>query len=187
MPPKKSVTREDILTGAMALFRERGMEELGVRELARYLGCSTQPIYLSFSGLDALCEALVGRMWEIYISFIKHDGEDASVPPYKRMGLGYIRFAREESAIFRYLFMRPVTPQDPLADASFTDAVAVVERQLGLSHADAERFHVEQWLFIHGIASMLASGYLALDDAAISAMMTDVYLGLKARFCKEDE
>ena len=41
--------------------------------------------------------------------------------------------------------------------------------------------HIELWIFIHGIASMLVTGYLNLEETVISTMVTDVYQGLLAR------
>ena len=37
------------------------------------------------------------------------------------------------------------------------------------------------WIFIHGIAAMLVTGYLDLEEPVISSMLTDVYLGLLNR------
>ncbi len=187
MPPKKQITREDILEGAMELFRERGADALGARELARVLGCSTQPIYLSFSGMDALKSALHERIWQIYGAFLKREMSRTDMPPYKASGMGYIRFAREEPAIFRYLFMRPRAAEEQAEDGTeyFSDIVDLVQRQLGLSREAATRFHMEQWVFVHGIASMLATSYLDLDEECISDMLTELYMALKERYISE--
>ncbi len=189
MPPKKQITREDILQGAMTLFRERGMDAIGARELAHALGCSTQPIYLSFSGMDALKEALHEQMWVLYGAFLEHEMSRTDMPPYKASGMGYIRFAREEPAIFRYLFMRPRDAKEQAEDGTehFSNIVDIVQRQLGLSREAATRFHMEQWIFVHGIASMLATSYLDLDEESISGMLTELYLALKARYLSEQE
>lgn len=51
---KKQVTKEMILTTALKLLREQGYEAVNIKQLAQALGCSTQPVYLSFSGMDQL-------------------------------------------------------------------------------------------------------------------------------------
>jgi hypothetical protein len=38
------------------------------------------------------------------------------------------------------------------------------------------------WAFVHGIASMLATGFQQFSEALISQMMTDVYLGMRKQF-----
>ena len=47
-------------------------------------------------------------------------------------------------------------------------------------------FHLEMWIYVHGIASMAATSFLDWDTELISASLTDVYLGVLARF-KEKE
>ena len=47
----------------------------------------------------------------------------------------------------------------------------------------AERFHLELWIFVHGIASMIATSYLDWEMETVSEVLTDAYLRLKARFC----
>ncbi len=191
MPPKKQVTREDILAGALTLFREQGMEAINARELARVLGCSTQPIYLSFSGMEELKNALVEEFWRLYGDFLHREMERGDMPVYKASGMGYIRFAKQEREIFRYLFMRPRTPQeqngDGMGQAHFDAIIALVRRQLGLSEQDARRFHLEQWLFVHGIATMFATSYLDLEESDISEMLTDNYRGLRKQFLSKGE
>ena len=51
-----------------------------------------------------------------------------------------------------------------------------------MSRERAYRFHLEMWLFVHGIATMEATSYLNLDDEFISNALTDLYNGLKIRF-----
>ena len=37
--------------------------------------------------------------------------------------------------------------------------------------------HLEMWIFFHGVASMLVTGYLNLEEEMISAALTDLYFG----------
>lgn len=53
MPAKKQVTKEMILGAALRVLMEGGTEAVNVKSLAAELGCSTQPIYLSFDNMDA--------------------------------------------------------------------------------------------------------------------------------------
>ena len=47
MPPQKRIFREDILEAAADLVRQEGPAALSVRNIAKKLGCSTQPVYSS--------------------------------------------------------------------------------------------------------------------------------------------
>ena len=59
MPAKKQVTKEMILGAALRVLMEGGTEAVNVKSLAAELGCSTQPIYLSFDNMDALRKELI--------------------------------------------------------------------------------------------------------------------------------
>jgi len=50
---------------------------------------------------------------------------------------------------------------------------------------EAKLFHLEMWAFVHGIAAMMATGFLDLDRELVSRMLTDAYQGLRLRFGKE--
>ncbi|MBQ9512972.1 MAG: TetR/AcrR family transcriptional regulator, partial [Lachnospiraceae bacterium] len=56
MPKKPTTTKEAIIEGAFRLIQERGHNYLTVRNLAAFLGCSTQPIMYQFPSLDTLKE-----------------------------------------------------------------------------------------------------------------------------------
>lgn len=41
------------------------------------------------------------------------------------------------------------------------------------------------WIFVHGIATMIATDYLEISDDDISFMLTDMYQGLLKRFSEK--
>lgn len=55
-------------------------------------------------------------------------------------------------------------------------------KNLGLSEDEAFLFHLEMWIFVHGIATMTATSYLNWDIEFISMTLTDAYEGLKHRY-----
>ena len=58
----------------------------------------------------------------------------------------------------------------------------LIEKNLGLDEDAAYLFHLEMWLYVHGIAAMLATSYLDWDMALVSRMLTDGFLGLRLRY-----
>ena len=52
MPPKTKVSKEEILSTAVNLVRNDGENALNARNIARSLGCSTQPIFSNFINMD---------------------------------------------------------------------------------------------------------------------------------------
>lgn len=58
----------------------------------------------------------------------------------------------------------------------------LIQQNLGISEDEAYLFHLEMWLYVHGIATMIATSYLDWDDEFISRVLTDAYMGLKYHY-----
>ena len=181
MPPKHKVTKYALVSAALDLVRSEGVEVLNARRLAAELGCSTQPIFSNFSAMDELRRAVEDAANSIYEEFISRECEREDVPRYKAAGLGYIRFAAEERELFKLLFMRDRSGET-IGDGKeeLRPMVELIRAQTGLGEDEAYRFHVEMWVFVHGIATMIATGYLDWDEENASQMITDIYKGLCA-------
>ena len=52
MPAKKRITKDMILQTAMKILKKDGMDAVNIKNLAEELHCSTQPVYLSFNGME---------------------------------------------------------------------------------------------------------------------------------------
>lgn len=65
--------------------------------------------------------------------------------------------------------------------------IRLIQKNTGLSESDAHLFHAEMWIFVHGIATMIATSYLEWNSEMVSRMLTDGYEGLKARHCGRSE
>ena len=58
----------------------------------------------------------------------------------------------------------------------------LIQQGLGLNEEDAYLFNVEMWIYVHGIATMLATSYLEWDEMFISKVITDGFEGMKTRY-----
>ena len=59
---------------------------------------------------------------------------------------------------------------------------SMIQKSTGLEGNALSLFHLEMWAFVHGIATMLATGYLDLEWELISKMITDSYWGLRKQY-----
>ncbi len=183
MPAKKRIPREKILAAALETLREGGMEALNVTSLAARLGCSTQPIYLSFCNMEELKKSAANAAAEYYCSYLEAEVKKEKYPPYKAYGMGYIRFAQEERQLFRLMFLCDGSLKAEDGRMKSNDrAVEMVMRNTGLGRESAELFQAEMWIFVHGIATLIATSYLPLQEETVSEFLTDAYEGLRARF-----
>ncbi len=186
MPPKVKIAAEEIVEAALQLVRKEGAEALCARTLAAALGCSTQPIFSNFDSMESLGIAVYRRAEQECADFLKRETKRGEFPPYKANGMAYILFAKEERELFKLLYMCDRT-RTPIPESSeLTDEMeSILRGNTGLSADDAKLFHLEMWAFVHGIAAMFATGFLDLDRALVSRMLTDSYQGLCKQFQKE--
>ena len=182
MPPKVRFTREEIIRAALDITRESGPEALTARSLAARLDCSAKPIFGLFRRMDEVQQELLKAGYQFYGEAIARAMESGEYPPYKASGMAYISFARRQPQLFKVLFMRDRTGEpQPAEDELTRRIIGLIMKNTGLEEQAAYTLHIELWIFIHGIASMLVTGYLNLEETVISTMVTDVYQGLLAR------
>ena len=183
MPPKVKVTREDIINTAVDIVRKSGCETLNARNLAAVLNCSTQPVFSNFATMDELRFAVVDKANEICTEYINREIESGEYPAYKASGMAYIRFAKEEKELFKLLFMRDRSGETiNNDDEEIKPIIKIIMNNTGLCEKSAYMMHLEMWVYVHGIATMVATSYLDWKWEDISRMLTDCYEGTRKRY-----
>lgn len=183
MPPKFKFTREEIITAALNLTRENGISAVTARALGTRLGSSSKPIFGLFQNMEEVLQEVIKAANDLYQAYLKEDMESGSYPPYKASGMSYIRFAKEERELFKLLFMRDRSHEKIGEDfEQIRPLLQTIQKNTGMSEEEAYMFHLEMWIYVHGIATMIATGYLEWDWELISKMLTDSYLGIRTRF-----
>lgn len=185
MPPKFKYTKDEIISAALTVTRRIGLSGLTARALAAELGCSVKPIFVSFKSMEEVKQEVVKATHNLYQGYLKADMASGKYPQYKASGMAYIRFAKEEKELFKLLFMRDrsVEKKDE-DDDDIKPLLKLIQESTGMSVQDAYTFHVEMWIFVHGIATAIATNYLDLEEDYISRTITDAYMGIKSRFEK---
>lgn len=186
MPPKCRFTREEIIQAALELTAEKGVGALTARGLAQRLGSSAKPIFGLFANMEEVQQEVVKAANLRYQEYLRQDMSAGRYPPYKASGMAYIRFAREQKELFKLLFMRDRTHEEKAAGDELEALLGLIQKNMGLSRDDAYRFHLEMWIYVHGIATMIATAYLEWDMDFISAALTDAYQGLRLRFLPKE-
>lgn len=186
MPPKFKITKEQIIESALDIVRREGSGAINARNVAKALGCSTQPVFSNFETMDKLRFAVAERANELCEQYLKREVESGKYPPYKANGMAYTRFAKEERELFKLLYMFDRSKEAiPENEGLLIRMENTVQGNTGLDAQQAKLFHFEMWAFVHGIATMLATGYLDIPDELISKMLSDAYLGLRKQYGME--
>lgn len=186
MPPKVKFSREEIIAAALDIVREGGMTALTARSLAARLGSSAKPVFGLFENMQEVQKEVMLAANAEYQEFLYAEMMRGIYKPYKATGMAYIAFARKEKELFKLLFMRDRSDeQGDTRDESVADIIALISRNTGLSEEEARLFHLEMWIFVHGIATMIVTNYLDWEEEHVSRALTDAYEGLRTRWCGE--
>lgn len=109
-------------------------------------------------------------------------------PPFKEYGVQCVRFAMEESNLFRLLFMQK-RGEDSYkdfikSDANYEDVLNAIQSTFSLSREQAEVLYRNLWIYTHGVAVIVATGMCELSIEEISDMLVMVchsfLIGIKA-------
>lgn len=180
MPPKIKISHEDILTAAIEIVRNQGIEAVNARAIAAKLKCSIQPVFRTFGTMEDLKIAVYNRAEEIYNGALEAAMADGG---FRELGLAYIRFARSERNLFMLLFMTDAfRGQNAAAIAGSTkgddQVIKLISGQTGLDSGKAQELYTALWFTAHGIASLLATNASVLSDEDAGRIMDKVYEGM---------
>lgn len=186
MPPKIKVTKQDIIKAAMNIIRENGEQNLNARAVAAKLKCSTQPVFSNYDSMEQLKSDVISAAYALFGEYTKREIASGKYPIYKASGIAYIRFAGEEKELFKLLYMCERSRKNQCADETWNTTIDMVQKTTGLNREKAELFHLEMWVVVHGIATMVATSYLDWNFDLISQVMTDTFMGIMHRFGLDD-
>lgn len=177
MARKESVTKKIISEGAFELLREQGTEMLTARKLASYIGCSTQPIFRVYDGMEELADEMFVKASEYYEEYC-NNYERTSAVPFVDLAICYISFAKEEPNLFRLLFMtkhsEDVTMYNLLNGKESGFVIKELRRIPNLDMNNAETIFMKVFIFMHGMACMVTNGEFDLTDGDTEEMLKSV-------------
>lgn len=181
MPTTIRITKEMILNAAFDITRNEGIEKLSNREIAKKMNCSIRPIYYQFKNSEELYKALYNKINSYFYDFIMKNIAD-DIPHYKQIGINYIKFAQEETNLFKILFMSPSRnlPNTFVETdkTGFAGVVAAIKLSTHLSDKAIKSFHTKMWIFVHGIATLTVSRSFKFTDEQIKDLLSQEFQAL---------
>ncbi len=175
--PKQRITKEIILNVAFKLAREKGYEQVVVKNIADEIGCSVQPIYSYFSNMEALKEAVVGAAMKFYNEFIYSRVEkDCAL---ESMARANVAFAKYETKLFKLLFLQKINGLNSFEDIYEWMGDKQATRQLAekplLPEEKIKEVYIMLIVFTHGVATMIATGGANISDGESAAILKKAY------------
>ena len=175
------IKKEDLIKGSIKIIRNKGIEELSARNLAKICECSTQPIFRLFKNMEDLKNTVYNDVYELQNKFLEN-GVEHQVP-FIGIGLSYIEFARKEKNLFKFLFMSSNSKYNNILDMAENEQgqnyTELIEKSTGLSHKSSKQIFINTWLIIHGIASMISTTNCELSKDEIETIIFDAFKGYR--------
>ena len=175
------IKKEDLIKGSIKIIRDEGDSNLSARNLAKVVGCSTQPIFRLFTNMDDLKRTVYDDVYELQKKYLLK-GKEHQVP-FIGVGLSYIDFATKEKNLFKFLFMSSFTKYNNILEMADNEDgkkyTEMIIKSTGLSPESSKQIYINTWLIIHGIASMMATTNSKLTKEDIETIIFDAFKGYR--------
>ena len=189
MAPKFKFTKEEVLTVTIDFIRENGIEALTARELAKKLESSTKVIFSLFSNMKNLEDEAKFAAENIFSEKVNLALKDDS--PFKRLGVEYILFSKNEPKLFQWLFMRKGIEVEsfkdflPMRDYEYRSVIESIDEEYKISIENAKKFYEHLFIYSHGIATLTVTGIYNFTPSEIIEYMAEVAKSLIVQYLRE--
>ena len=174
MAPKNKFTREEMVASAIRVVQKKGAAAFTAQSLAEELGTSTRPVFTCFGTMDAVkaeVYAAAKRMFDEYLTA----GLKEKIP-FFGFGTQYIRFARKEPELYRFLFLIRLDDMGGGAFTAMRHMRELVRPSLmdtyHINEQDSDRYLRDLWLVVHSLATLIVTGDCPYSDREIGQILT---------------
>ncbi len=184
MPPKPKFQREEIVSAALDIVRECGIECLTTRNVGAKLNSSARPIFTVFKNMDELKQAVRAEAIKLYEQSIVPKTENT--PLFKQLGMGMISFSINEPKLFRFLFMKQNKEADSFDDVfgylgkTAEYCIEIIRKDYSLNRQEAYLLFESVWIYTYGVSSLCATGMCRFSTEQISKMLTTEFTAMLA-------
>ena len=180
MPPKVKFTSDEIIEAAVKITRTKGIDAVTAREVGATLGVSSRPLFTYFDTVEELKREVYLYAKNLYKEYVEN-GLKAEIP-FLGVGQQYLRFAKEEPNLYKYLFL---TPPDGVRGGVMEGlklsqdlARESLMRIYNMDADTADKYFRDLWLVAYGFTTMIAIGECPYNDEQISAIFTEFSLSI---------
>jgi len=180
MPPKVKFTSNEIIEAAVKITRTKGIAAVTAREVGATLGVSSRPLFTYFDTVEELKREVYIYAKNLYKEYVEN-GLKAEIP-FLGVGQQYLRFAKDEPNLYKYLFL---TPPDGVRGGVMEGlklsqdlARESLMRIYNMDADTADKYFRDLWLVAYGFTTMIAIGECPYNDEQISAIFTEFSLSI---------
>ena len=182
MSKTEKYSKEILLNKGVEFVREYCIYNLNCRDLAKYIGCSTQPIFRNWNNIDEYKQDLKVELRTDYTNFIN---KYINTNDYLyTISCAYALYAKKEPSIFRALFITELAGNRTINEVLNTKrnipTIKAMTKQYKISQNKAEKIYRDVRFYTHGIASQLCAKTIKLTDKEIKELIkNNIRINLK--------
>lgn len=183
MPPKPKITKPMLLNTVLEITRKAGFEAVNARNIAQMLNCSTRPIFTCFENMEELKTEFLDFAFSFYEQYVTAYSKSQPTDPCLILPLSYIAFAREETHLFRLLFINDMDlsmkeTKDFFKEIGNEKKAKAFSDGIGLKFEQGKPIFLDLFLYSHGIAVLTAAGKVTLDKDTLTFMLQNLLSAL---------
>lgn len=156
--PKQRITKEVVVDAAFEIARQNGMEKVLVKNIAKKLGCSVQPIYSYCNNMDGLREAVGNKARDFIKEYIVSHIDKKDL--FRSTGRAYIQLAKEEPHILKIFILQERRNISSLKDIYETETnpqvAQVIAEDLDISVEMARQLHMNMLIYTIGLGTIFS-------------------------------
>lgn len=182
MPPRTKYTKEEIVTAAYELTREKGIDAVVAREVGKRLNTSASPIFTVWDSMEELKAEVRELAKQKYRKYM--EGIFDYTPSFKEFGMRWVAFAAEEPNLYRLLFLSPQETHSPYLriktefENILSPLTEEIQRIFALSKADAEDLLNQMIIFANGVAAFVITDPHSFSGEDVSRSLSQVCIGI---------
>lgn len=168
MPSSPKISKQTIVETAFKILIRDGYGEVNIKNVAKELNCSTQPISWQFGGMDNLRKELLQYCIEYVNEKLSVDDENVE-QIMESIVKTYIDLVYDAPYLYKYLYMdgSEENKMGELAKSmrkgNKSKLVDLLSEKYQISQEGAVRYLMNVEFYVHGIAAYVVSGFMNLS------------------------
>ena len=187
--PKQKITRKMVIDAAFELARTDGMEQVLVKNIAKKLGCSVQPIYSYCENMEELRTAVAERAQQFVKAYAAAHIDQNDL--FRSTGRAYIQIAKEEPHLHKIVTFKKRDGISSLEDLYQSEAnpqmAQAIAGSLDISMEKAKQLHLTMLIYTLGISMVFSVAKPGIPAEEIFSQQESAYYAFLKYAMEEKE
>ncbi len=177
MPAIVEIKKEKVIKTAVKMVNDKGWDSVNARSLAKELGISTKPLYRLYQSMDEIKEDIYKEIYRQYDAYINSRIDSSKA--LLTLAIAYVEFAQKYKNLFKSLFLSnnlKWQSLDDVLDEKWNQSTIVnLVNKHKLSFDDAKTLFMNYWLYVNGLATLIATNDIKIDEKELLVKLVKMY------------